>query len=497
MTTYRALAIITIATLPLAVLSARGFLASPSSDPATMAPPTYAGGTDELAAGRKAAAEPSAAVVDPVGWGRPRKPKPADEPVEYHVAAALAEGGRAAIAKGDAIADVTAAVTEIGGLLAEPRRAEIVALPGGQGLLDSLQARRAGLQRHSKWLEDRAAIKSRIAVLEAMLTGPPDGTREKKCVDEINDVGVQFPAVVDDDDSTEPPNARTKSDERALEAIRSRASFRREYHAAMMSDDPEDKLRQIETFLRKHASALDPRDAQLLDDAKQQSGVARLAVFRAKAEKAETAEEMATALKRWLAEPPAGPDNRKAEAMVVIKTWLARNVPEPPGIAKLPELLALEEAIMLFGNEEQRMLGVFERTPNQPGKWRFWQDRADRADPNFKRGRGDVTVPDGKAPMKPPVFVENEKTYRLGRERLLAAPLDAGVAEKFAQQTGELTNQTATHRAIPKNTNAAHYLQEDYETLGEGLEAACQTAEKAARAFAAAAKENGLRSLLP
>jgi hypothetical protein len=496
MTTSRALAIITVATLPLAALTARGFLSAPGAgtDAADLEP--YQGGVDELAAARKVAAEPSVAPADPVGWGRPRPSRPADEPVEYQVAAALAEAGRAALAKGDAIADVTAAASEIGGLLAEPRRAEILALPGGQGLLESLQARRAGLQRHTKWLEDRADIARRITALEALLAGPPNGTNEKKCLAEINDVVVQFPPVVDDDDEAEPPNARTKSEDRALESMRSRASFRRDQHEAMTAAAPEEKLRRLEAFLDKHASASDPRDAGLVDEAQRERGIARLAVFRAMAERAETADGMAKALEQWLAASPAEPDNRRAEVTAMIKTWLTNNVPGPPEVTELAQLRNLQETIMLAGGEEKRMLGVFAPTPNDPGKWRFWWDPDDRADLNFKRGRGDVDVPAGKGPMKNPVFVEIMDAYGAARERLLGEPLDDGVAEAFAEESGKLAEQTAAHLTVQANTNAPHKLQDAYDQLGKALEAACRKATSAAREFDSAARENSLRSLV-
>jgi hypothetical protein len=496
MTTSRALAIITVATLPLAALTARGFLVNlgPEADPAELK--TYEGGTEEIAVARKVAAEPAVPPADPVGWGLPKKSRPADEPLEYQVAAALAASARAAAAGGDAIADIAAAVNEIGGLLAEPRRAEILTLPGGPGLVESLQARRAGLQRRSKWLEDRADVARRIAALEALLAGPPDGANETKCLADIIAAGVQFPAVVDDDDADEPANARTKSEDRLLEGIRSRASFRQEQHEAMTAADPEDKLRLLEAFLEEQPSASDPSDAQLVEEAKREVAVAKLAVLRAKAEQAQTAEGMAKALKKWLDAPPAEPANRKAEALAVIRTWLMRNVPEPPADANLPKLRGLQETMMLAGGEEKRMLGMFAPTPSEPGKWRFWWDRADRADPDFKRGRGDVTVPTAKAPMKIPVLVEIEATYGRARERLLGDPLGEGVTEAFAQESGKLADRTAAHLAIQANTNARHELQDAYDKLGEELEAVCRKATAAAREFDAAAKGNALRSLL-
>jgi hypothetical protein len=414
------------------------------------------------------------------------------------MAAALAAAGRAVAAKGDAIADIDAAINEIGGLLAEPKRAEILALPGGQGLgqglLESLQDRRAGLQRHSKWLADRAELARRITAMEALLVGPPDGANETKCLTDIDDVGSKFPAVVDDDDAGEPADARTKSEQRVLEGIQSRASFRREQHEAMTAAAPEDKFRRLQAFLEDRPSAPDPRDARLLEEAQRELGVARLAVLRARAEEAETADGMAKALKLWLAAPPAGPDNRKAEALAVIKSWLDRNVPTKPKVAD--QLRGLQETIMLFKGEEKRMLGWFEPTPNEPGKWRFWWDRADRADPDYKRGRGDVPVPAAKAPMNIPVFVEIEATYGPARKRLLGDPLGEGVAEAFAQESGKLAERTATHRAIPANTNAPHEFQGSYDNLGEELEAACKKATDAADEFDEAAKKNALRNLL-
>lgn len=494
MTTSRALAIITVASLPLAALTASSFLAVPGSEANTAELKTYEGGSEEIAAARKAAAEPAVPPADPVGWGSPRKSSPADEPLEYRMAAALAAAGRAVAAKGDAIADIDAAINEIGGLLAEPKRAEILALPGGQGLLESLQARRAGLQRHSKWLEDRAEIARRIAALEALLAVPPDGENEKKCLADIAAAGVQFPVVVDDDDADEPANARTKSEERRLEGIRSRAAFRQAQHEAVTAAAPEDKFRLLQAFLGDRPSAPDPRDAWLVEEAQRELGVARLAVLRARAEEAETADDMAKALKQWLAATPAGPDNRKAEALAVIKTWLERNVPTQPKVAD--QLRGLQETIMLFKGEEKRMLGWFEQTQNEPGKWRFWWDRADRADPDFKRGRGDVPVPAAKAPMNIPVFVEIEATYGPARKRLLGDPLGEGVAEAFAHESGKLAERTATHRAIPANTNAPHEFQGSYDNLGDELEAACKKAAEAADEFDEAAKKNALRSLL-
>jgi hypothetical protein len=496
MTTSRVLAIITVATLPLAALTARGFLVAPQSEADTAELKTYEGGAEQLAAARKVAAEPSAAPADPVGWGMPRKSRPADEPLEYQVAAALAAAGRAAAATGDAILDVTATVTEIDGLLAESRRAEILALPGGQGLLESLQARRAGLKRHTKWLQDRADIARRTAALEALLAGPPDGMNEKKCLGEIHDIVVQFPTVVDDEDPTEPPNARTESQEQDLEGLRSRALFRQEQHAAMTAAAPEDKLRLLDTFLKDHPSAPDPRDARLLDEARRELGVATLAVYRAQAERAETADAMAKALKNWLAAPPAGPDNRKAEALAVIKTWLKGNVPEPPQVAELAKLRNLQETIMLNGGAEQRMLGVFAPTPNQGGKWRYWRDSEDQKDEDYRRGRGDVTVPAPKAPLEIPVFVDIEVTYRKARDKLLGNPLGDGIAKAFAQQSGELADRIAAHRALPPNTNVAHPLQDSYEELGEAIEGACRRATLAAQGFELAAHKNGLRDLL-
>lgn len=497
MTTSRALAIIIVATLPLAALTARGFLVNPGPGVDTAELKTYRGGSEEIASARKTAAEPAAPLTDPVGWGLPKKSRPADETLEYHVAAALAAAGRAAAVKGDAIADVTAAVTELGGLLTEPKRAEIQRLPGGQALLESLQTRRAGLQRHSKWLEDRADFARRVATLEALLAGPPDGSNEKKCLAEITAAVAQFPSVVDDDDTDETANARTKSEERALDGIRSRASFRQDQHEAMTAADPEDKLRRLEAFLVGHPSSDDPREASLLDDARRQLGVARLAVFRAQAEGAATADGMAKSLKKWLDAPAAGHDNRKAEALAIIKTWLTRNVPEPPAVEAQEKLLNLQETIMLAGGAEKRMLGVFAPTPSEPGKWRFWRDRADRADPDFKRGRGDVMVPPGKAPLKIPLFVDIEANYSRARDRLLGDPLDDGVAEAFARESDELADRSAAHRALPTNTNAPHSLQDAYEALGKELEATCRKATAAVRAFQAAAKENALPSLLP
>lgn len=495
MTTSRALVIITVATLPLAALTARGFLVNPVSEADTAELETYERGTEEIAAARKVAAEPAVPPADPVGWGLPRKSRPADEPLEYQAAAALAASGRAAAAKGDAIADIAAAVNEIGGLLAETKRAEILALPGGSGLLESLQARRAGLQRHSKWLEDRAEVARRIAALEALLAGQPDGANEKKCLADIAAAVVQFPAVVDDDDPDEQPNTRTKTEARSLEALGARALFRQEYHAAMTAADPDGKLRQLKALLQKYASAPDPQDARLVDDAKQELGVAVLAVLRAQAEQAKTADGMAKALQKWLAAPAAGPDGRKAEAMTVIKTWLARNVPEPPQPADLPSLRDLHEAIVA-ANGEKRMLGVFEETPNQPGKWRFWQDRKDQLDESFSRGRGDVTVSDPKGPMKDAVFVEIQSKYKHARAAFFQDPLGDGAADAIAKQSVELAERAATHRAIPPNSNALHKLQAAYEALGEELEAACGKAAAAARGFDTAARDYELRSLV-
>ena len=181
---------------------------------------------------------------------------------------------------------------------------------------------------------------------------------------------------------------------------------------------------------------------------------------------------------------------------MVIKTWLKGNVPEPAQVAELPKLRDLQETIMLAGGAEQRMLGAFAPTPNQSGKWRYWRDSEDRKDEDYKRGRGDVTVTDSKAPLEIPVFVDIEATYGKARDRLLENPLGDGVAEAFAQQSGELADRIATHRALPPNTNVAHPLQDSYEELGEALEAACRRATLAARGFEAAAEKNGLRNLL-
>jgi hypothetical protein len=495
MTTSRALAIITVATLPLAALTVGSFLAAPGSKADTAELKAYDGGAEELAAARKVAAEPAVPPADPVGWGLPRKSRPADEPLEYQVAAALAAAGRAAAATGDAVADVTATLTEIDGLLAESRRAEIMALPGGEGLLESLQARRAGLKRHTKWLQDRTDIARRTAALEALLAGPPDGTNEKKCLGEINDIVVQFPTVVDDEDATEPPNARTESQEQDLEGLRSRALFRQEQHAAMTAADPEDKLRRLEALLGKHATSPDPRDAWLVEEAQRERGVAKLAVFRAQAERAETADGMAEALKKWLDAPLTGPDNRKAEALTVIKTWLKRSVPEPPQVAELPKLGELQETIMLTAeNEEQRLLGVFKLIP-ATDKWRYWWDREEQNNLNWRLGRADVKVPATRAPWKIPVFVEIEATYGKARDRLLENPLGDGIAEAFAQQSGELADRIATHRAIPPNSTK-HPLRDAYDDFGEALEGACRKASEAAGQYEAAVKANGLRDLL-
>lgn len=503
MTTSRALAIITVATLPLAAFTVNGFLANRQDEGGTGTVDTFEGGTEELAAARKVAAEPAVDHTDPVGWGLPRTSRPADEPVEYQAAAALAAAGRTEAAKGDAIADVKASLTELGGLVADPSRAAIKALPGGQGqeLLDSLLARRTGLERRQKWLEDRTDIARRIATAEGLLAGPPDGANEKKCLDEILAVEKRFPAVVEDDETTEPANSRTQSEERRLHTLRTRASFRQQFHEAMTAVDPREKRDRLDAFLASHGSAPDSRDAQLQDTAKAELGVAKLAVFKADAEQAQSAKLMAAALKKWLAEPPAGPDNRAAKGTLIVRTWLEGKVPEPPRPAEPAKLEGLQEAevLVLAGGAEKttmRMLAVFEEIEGDPGNWRYWLNSENALDPELPRGEGNATVENGKRPADVPVFIAIQKEYGRARANFLANPLSEDGAETFAEKSTELAERIRKHLDVKAHTRVNKQLYVDYDSFGQALQEACNRAAETAEEFAAVAKHEGLRSLV-
>lgn len=513
MTFSRALAIVTVATLPLAALSARAFVSTPAPDSGSSELPRYDGDAAAIEGAKKRAADAlAAAPADPVGWGQPKKPASNDLAVEYRVAAVLATSDQAAGARGSgAGGDVTAAITAVERMLEEPSLATIEALPAsGPKLVAALRAQRSRLGRHKQWLDDREDMQKRITEMAGKLVGDPLGANEKDCLDSLRKAVTDYPTVVADDSADEPASSRTSAEDRSLRALLARARFRGDWVEAMTPKDPAVRFRLLEQFVGKHAAAPDPADAGLLEQAREAIPAARLAFHETVARSAESAADFAAALKQWLAIPAdprqAGPDTRKQDARKLIHDWLEVRLPAiavPPELAGLGQL---QEGVYVDGDSKRLTFGIFEAIRDDD-RSRYWRDNEQKNEKDDagkrKYPRGFTTLRISPPGPKPPRCLSLRADYDAARNSFLkdplvqAGPAGASAAGKFADDCDRLTGEATALCQVPVGEGAlAHPLGPSYKTWTEALERAFEAAARAAREFDAVGRASRLDDLL-
>jgi hypothetical protein len=505
MTSPPAIALIVIGAIPLTFLTAGSFFAAAPGGALQSDIPAYRGGDDTLTNARATAtdaAERSAdpASVDLVRWGSPAGRLEGNAPLEYQLAAVLAKAEQALRSTDEAA--TRTAMNAVDLLLTDDMRPQIEALPiSGSSLVASLRSMVDRLRQHDIWLANRMAIKTRIAEIEAALSGEPTGSGEDRCLDLIRQTISDFPTQVPADSTDEPPNGRTGSEVRDLDRLRTRAAFRKDYHQVRQAE-PEARLPALESLLSKYAASPDPADSAIHAQATAELPSVRLEHYRLQAAQSGNAEQLMKNVKRWL-EAPAVPgqpdlDRRRAAASELIRSWLGERTALPGRPPALRDLADLQEATIAIGKREERLLGLFRAIDNEK-RCRYWASNAQKnertADGQRKYPRGLHTVevrnPPGPLPPRLPQWqseAEHDRAALLGS--LTTAPAFVDASAKRAEEM--LTYfRTPAHDGILK-----HPLQDAYDAWGRALEEAVLNGTEQVQAFEAAASRFHLDDLL-
>lgn len=505
----RALAIVSLASLPLAALTARAFFMQPLDPGASCEVPHYQvdpalqSRIDKASGQLLADDRDEDGNRDPTGWRTATNVDALPEPYDVAAAIRLADG---AIQDSDAT-HVDAAITALTKFLDEPRRLAIEKWrPAGQSLVKALRERKERLEMHRRrladraeahrrWLEDRASVAAEIHKAETALADPSIAVGADAAILILQNLRQRYPGVVPDNEEAEPPTRRTASEDDTSRHLLKRAEFRRQFERAGKANAGMGRKVALENFLRTYdGGPPDERDQSLLDDAKGLLDEATREVLWSRVQAADSAGDLAQSLCEWL--KAADDADSIATARKVTVVWLAKRITAGPDVMRFDDL---QEGMVDSAKGAKRLLGVFEEAVGE-NRWRWWEDKAQKADPKFTRGAQEAPVALKGEPFERPVLIDLLDTYRQQRTRFIDSPLELGdersPAMAFATACDNLQSKARKHAGVSVVDTNPHPLQQDYDAILEQVTKSLGEASKTAREFDEAVRRSGLANKL-
>jgi hypothetical protein len=447
------LALLGVASAPLAFLTAATFLRGPTvAADAWTAPPLAEFEKVKAAVDGERArlADSRATAVDPAGFSVEGKPD-GELALPYELAGVLAAAERARHA--DDLEAARAARSGLDRMVADRLSGVQKLRPNGPELASDLKRRLDLASRRCKWLENRQAVAHELKSAEEAIAVGPEGDGDMKCLLVIKGLRKQLPATAESL-ADEPADALTPDEAARAAALVARATFRRDFFKAReaagieaaSSADLERLLAEWATFLATYGNSGPPddRDKPLLEQARALERRSQLALLRAVAREQSTAGAMAERVAAWLKEAgrnPAELDAERKAARALLQRWIESRL---PALAPLPPAVAgVQEGF----TETKRMIGFFEKVKGSPAQYRWWPwDTAANQKQQQNKGVKQINLKSAPATPQHDAYVT---AYEDGRKEFLAGGFTsrAGV-QRFQAECERLATEFEAYRQL-------------------------------------------------
>lgn len=445
MTTLKSLAIVGIASLPLAVLSALAFTNSGEGvGPVVVLPSLPASVAlvlDKANAELQAKAAAEAAVdADPAGF-RAKEDDPVATKSPYSTAAILAEAEAAT--KSDDLDRTNRALAGI---------ADNSLFP--VGLQSEVTGRRQLLERHATWLRNRIVAADSLRQAAETLRAPASIDNATQAADTLRELRRRFPQVAGPNSvSDEPGDALTALEAAEASRLMLWATYRSEFltlkaqHARLDDGQPDALKAALEAwdqFLATYDRPDVPDPDDCIAESRRVRSETRLAFLWATAIACDTPDTLAPAVLAWLDEPRSpgggGDSDRRGQAIKLLRAWLERNLPSPP--TPPGSLAEMQEGVIDDRQAGKRVIATFQAVAEQPKRYRWWYSPAERKELPLGNDSGFL-----QAAPTAPRCIDWARQYRKARDTYVAGFM--AEESSFADECRALAEACQNHMKVP------------------------------------------------
>ena len=486
MNSYKTLAVVVMAAMPLALLTVMSFLSTGERGPTQagmpVVPPNVVAVREKATLALQAKAEADEAVAkDPAGL-REKIDGAASKAHPYATASILAEAEAASAATD---------LKKIENALTSLETAGITA----SDLLPEVERRQRQLGVRRTWLANRIAAAEALTAADKTMNGPRTIAGTEECLKVLFDLRRRLPndAAEGDEESTD---SLTTSEAGRAAQLRAWAEYRRAFlqakakHAKIGEAKPEALAALVEEwdrFLASNGRPGAPDRDECVTEARSLRMETRLAFLWATAVAQKNAATLAPAVLKWLEEPRSREaQNTSDEELLrkgadLMRAWLDRSLPPVPAAVK--GLDGMKEGVVDDRQAGKRLIAIFQPVPGQENRYRWWYSAAKRRDLPLGEDSGFL-----QQPPFDPRYQDWLVRYRKLRDEFVNQGGFLDDVDPFVTACRSLADEYAEHAALPAldQDNPFDRAAADWDTN------VFKRAAVVATEFQAACRESGL-----